>query len=198
ADHAGVGKGTIYLHWRTREALFNAVIERESLAVFDDVVAALRADPEVALLHRLLPALFLHLMRRPLLRAAYVGDLELLGKLAKQADRQLEARGDQAFARYVEVLLASGLVRSDLRPADLLFALQATIRGYFVQEEPVSDAPRVPLERQAELLAMTVRQTFESPEHPSAEAVRAIAPQVVETYEEIAGLVRAHLAQAYT
>ena len=45
ADAADVGKGTIYLHWKTREALFVAVLQREFLATTDQLVAALRVDP---------------------------------------------------------------------------------------------------------------------------------------------------------
>ena len=40
--HAGVGKGTVYLHWRSREQLFFAVGAREAVAMLAAVVTAMR------------------------------------------------------------------------------------------------------------------------------------------------------------
>ena len=43
ARRAGVGKGTIYLHWRSREEVFHAVSAREAAAMTDAIVGALDA-----------------------------------------------------------------------------------------------------------------------------------------------------------
>src|ERR671933_724264 len=73
AEHADVGKGTIYLHWKSREALFQAVLQR------------MTRD------------LFLAIIRRPLLRALYTADQEVLGRLAKGDDKALEVQEEMAF-----------------------------------------------------------------------------------------------------
>ena len=54
ASRAGVGKGTIYLHWRSREEVFHAVSAREAAAMTDAIVGALRNDPAEVALHRYL------------------------------------------------------------------------------------------------------------------------------------------------
>jgi len=41
ATGAEVGKGTIYLHWKTREALFWAVLQRESARMLEQILADL-------------------------------------------------------------------------------------------------------------------------------------------------------------
>jgi AcrR family transcriptional regulator len=69
AERADVGKGTIYLYSKSREALFEAVLQREVLAALEELLAAVRQDPEAALLHRMTRAVFLAIMHRPLLRA---------------------------------------------------------------------------------------------------------------------------------
>ena len=53
AQHVGIGKGTIYLHWKTREALFDAVLRRELSSLLEEFLASIRADPREALPHRL-------------------------------------------------------------------------------------------------------------------------------------------------
>jgi AcrR family transcriptional regulator len=198
ADRAEIGKGTIYLHWKSREALFFAVIEREYLQVIEELLIALRQEPETALLHVMTRAYFLHVMRRPLLRAVLISDLELLGRMGKAADRMaMEARGQIVFNDYLQLLHEHGLIRSDGNPCELLFAYQATIGGYFIQEEAASEEHRVPLGRKADLLATTMRRTFEPDQPPAPDAIRAVAPRVIEIFEEIGSIVRAHRARAF-
>src|SRR6516225_8930255 len=89
AAQANLGKGTIYLHWPTREALFYAVLLRESLAIIDEIIAAIRQDPETALLHRFVREQFGAVMRRPLIRAVFTGDLDVLGKLVRNSNQSV-------------------------------------------------------------------------------------------------------------
>ena len=42
---AGVAKGTMYLHWKTREELLQALIRREKLAMVADLKQRLIVDP---------------------------------------------------------------------------------------------------------------------------------------------------------
>jgi AcrR family transcriptional regulator len=48
ATRAGIGKGTIYLHWKTREALFWAVLQREAARLLEQILAGLAEDPQRA------------------------------------------------------------------------------------------------------------------------------------------------------
>lgn len=44
AKQAGVSKGTVYLYFETKEALFDAVMRANVLPVIDSLIAAIRAD----------------------------------------------------------------------------------------------------------------------------------------------------------
>ena len=74
ARRAGIGKGTVYLHWRTKEQLFEALIMRESIGVLNGLVEAFRADPAEVLPHRFFARSFLAAMRDPLMKALVTGD----------------------------------------------------------------------------------------------------------------------------
>ena len=82
ARYAGVAKGTIYLHWKTREELFGALIKREKMEMAEDLKQRITADPEGATLRGILKHSALALMKRPLLKAALLRDMDVLGKLA--------------------------------------------------------------------------------------------------------------------
>ena len=195
AAHADIGKGTIYLHWKTREALFYAVLAREAVAAIDEFVATVRRDPEAALLHRMAHAYFLAIMRRPLLRAVLVADLEVLGNLAKVADRALEAQRELARTEYLRLHAEHGLVRTDLSTEELRYAVIATIGGFFFTDALSVEQDQLTLERKADLLAATLQRAFEIDVH--AASVRAIAPRVIELFTGIADRLRDQLRQAY-
>lgn len=84
AKHAGVGKGTVYLHFATRVLLFMCVLMRDSLELVDELAEAIRLDP-AAMLPAEEPRLtYLEVMRRPLLRAMFGRDIDVLGDLAHE------------------------------------------------------------------------------------------------------------------
>jgi AcrR family transcriptional regulator len=138
ADRAGVGKGTVYLHWSSKLELFGAVLVREGVAVGREHVAALRADPGHVLLHRTLAESFLTIMRRPLARALYTGDAGLLGALASDTKIGQQVVGGSAAYRphHLGLLYRHGLLADD--PATdptLYYRLGATTLGFFLGDE---------------------------------------------------------------
>lgn len=197
AEHADVGKGTIYLHWKTREALFQAVLERELVAALDELLDTLRHDPEVALLHRMTRALFLAIMHRPLLRALYTADQEVLGKLAKGDDKALEIREEMAFEDYLRLLAKHGVLRADIAPEEIAYAYSATVNGFILIESFIDEQYQFDPERKADLLASTVQRAFEVESLPPSDTVRAIAPRVIELFTEIAEVNRTKVHRAY-
>src|SRR5260370_19883593 len=178
ADQAGIGKGTIYLHWKTREALFEAVLRRELKILIGELDSAVRQDPRNALPHKLGARYFLSIMQRPLLRAFFTVDLNMLGKLAHN-QRMRAAQVDQLRTEFVRLLVAHKLVRLDLPPDDLAYAMRTIIVGYLLAH-PVfdDDATQPHLSRKAELLELPLERTFDINRRPSKEALQAIADHV--------------------
>lgn len=54
AGRARIGKGTVYLHWRTKGQLFQALIGRESVQLTDEVIGVLAGDAAAVRPHQLL------------------------------------------------------------------------------------------------------------------------------------------------
>jgi AcrR family transcriptional regulator len=171
AAHAGVGKGTIYLHWRSREDVFHAVSAREAAAAMDAIVGALRSDPAEVALHRYLRRLFVEAMNRPVLRALYTRDGDTLDKfLAAPNHQRLEETKLGVNRDYLGVLAAERLLRSDLLPNDLDYTLPVIVFGFFAAEPFLPPAIQLSLEQKADQLADTVRRAFEPASAPGKEA----------------------------
>ncbi|MEU7853187.1 TetR/AcrR family transcriptional regulator [Nonomuraea sp. NPDC049141] len=158
AAGADIGKGTVYLHWKTREQLFSAVFAREVLCAMDELRQALRQDPHTCLLRNFARAYFLAITNRPLLHGFLLQDPHLLGKLTSSPDTARDDRHGTMARDYLELLAEHGLLRDDLQPDELGYAYQATFEGFLRAE---GTAPSGGPEQRADLLARTVQRAFE-------------------------------------
>jgi len=176
AAAANVGKGTVYLHWKTREQVFTAVFQREVLCAIDELRQALRNDSQVCLLHRFARTYFLAIVHRPLLRGFLLADAELLGKLTASRDTSRDDRHSAMSRGYLGLLAEHGLLRDDMNPDEIGYAYQATFEGFLQQE---ATAPADGLEERADLLARTIRRAFESDRATPDAELREIAAATI-------------------
>ena len=195
AEEAAIGKGTIYLHWKTREALFASVMAREGLAMLDEVMEQLRHEPRTTLLPRLIHVYFRSIVRRPVLRAVLVSDVDMLGKMA-QMQAELEAQQATLFSDYLRLLAEFGVIRRDLSAEDAFYLSQAIIIGFFLGEPFVNQPEAISLERRGELLEDALCRTF-AVQEPSAEVLATFAPRVIELFSSMADLYQSQVRQAY-
>jgi AcrR family transcriptional regulator len=184
ARRAGVGKGTVYLHWRSREEVFHAVSAREAAAMADAIVEAVRNDPAEVALHRYLRRLFVEAMNRPVLRALYTRDADTLGTFLAAAHHQRLEESKLGVNRdYLGVLAAESMLRPDLRLTDLDYTLPTIVFGFFAAEPFHPPAITLTLEQKADQLADTVRRAFEPTEAPSGAVVKRAAAKALPILE---------------
>lgn len=189
AREAGVGTGTLYLHWKSKEALFETVLLRELVAIWDELSRRLDADPADALLHRLLGHLLRIVKQRPLAQALFTRDTSLLGKLA-QRSTVLRAQPLASGARLITLLRELGLMRSDT-PLDVQgYAFSAIWTGFSLVDPLLSADGRAPLDLQVAALSAAVRATFEPEQPPDATTLRKhIAPAIQSFLREVQAAV---------
>ncbi|HEY7418802.1 MAG TPA: TetR family transcriptional regulator [Ktedonobacteraceae bacterium] len=173
AREAGVGKGTLYLHWTTREALFATLILREKVAMAEDIKQRLADNPAGATLRGLLKHAALALLHRPLLKAALLRDTEVFGKLVqREQDSALSTEVLAGFTAYLEVLREQGLVRADLSLHALVALFSSIFIGFFLAVPFLPDALKLSDEELAELIAETGYRTLEPRDLTSSSALQ--------------------------
>lgn len=198
AARAGVGKGTIYLHWATREALFWAALQREAMRLLDDIAARLGGDAGLALPHRLMPALFTEVQRRPLVRALLLSDAEVLGALSADDSVAAVQRELAGNPDYLELLERHGLLRPGLTPTAAGHILDGVMRGFFAaQDADARSGTGLPTDQRAELLADVMARTLEPGGPVPADAVAALSAEVTGLFQAITAVQQAQLERAY-
>ena len=180
ANQADIGKGTVYLHWRTKAQLFNALMLRESISLLEELLDRLRDDPAEIIPHRFVRASFVATMRRPLLVAVLTGDTELLGKLK---DGPLRSQEVLANEQYYDLMTRHRLLRDDV--PNLIYAMRAAAAGFYLIDNLDPDAVNLDPETKADALAHTLRHAFEPAETPDPAAVAASAAALTAVFEDL-------------
>lgn len=183
ASESGVGKGTIYLHWKTREALFRAVLNREILALLGELLQAVHQNPRNALPDRLGAIYVEATMKRPLVRAVLQMDRDLLGNLI-QHQRQRESRLSDLRIDLMRLLQKLGVLRNDMSAEEMSYAFRSMLLGFFLAD-PVFNDEQIFLERKVELLRTMLRGALGLETDPSDEVVATVADRVLSLLTEM-------------
>lgn len=186
AHRADVGKGTVYLHWRSKVLLFQALLLRESIELLDTLMTTLREDPAQVLPHRFLSTSFLITSRRPLLRALFTGDIELLGRLGEGS-----LRSQQVLVRdeYYATLIRHGLLRDDV--PNLAYTVSAAATGFYLVEGIDPEAAELDVQAKADALSHVVHRSFEFDADPDPAVLTAAAAELGTTFEKLTKTYRA-------
>jgi AcrR family transcriptional regulator len=129
ARRAGVGAGTVYRHFPTKEALFEAVILDRVRKLVDYAEALAGADPEEAFFGFLQRVISGATASRDLVDALVANTLDTHG-LTAEAKQDLHRAGGVLLARAQK----AGVVREDVGVAELMVLLTATTRA--LREQP--------------------------------------------------------------
>jgi AcrR family transcriptional regulator len=195
AAHAGIGKGTVYLHWKTREELYYAVILREYMGAVQDMFDDVRRDPREALLHRMARSKYLVAMRGPLIRALFAGDPGIIGSMAKGNTGMSQL--DVISSDYLRILVENHTIRPDVTVDELFYGVGAIMGGFYMVDAVLGDI--VPhgssMERKADMLESIVKRSFEVDPPPGA--LDVIAPCVNKILSDAMDICRAFLRNAY-
>jgi AcrR family transcriptional regulator len=187
ARHAGIGKGTVYLHFRSKDALFLTVLLRVQRGIAGRMADRMAADPREVLPGRTMRFLYQELIAEPVARSLYLGDAEVLGRLAHEASGTIGELADmrgQAVAHHMRLLGEAGCLRPGLAPESALYAFAAIASG-FLLVDGFGYATFVPdVAARAELLEQTIAAAVQAPDPPIAELER-VAPLIAQRYRAL-------------
>ncbi|MFF3438622.1 TetR/AcrR family transcriptional regulator [Streptosporangium sp. NPDC002721] len=183
---AGVGKGTVYLYWPSKEDLIRGLFARDLLTGLEVIIDRLGADPATVRPHRL-AALLLHTTHHlPLALRLHLGDADLLRLLMhRTGDRELFARTQPAALcqTVMPILHSHGLIRHDRPLPDQAYAVHAVLTGFLAAVSDPSSAPPGVGDPYA-VLADTVALMVEPPAPPGGTTLAAAAEHVIATLQE--------------
>src|SRR6266567_4263932 len=167
AREAGVGKGTIYLHWKDKNELFRAAIWREQQRYSEEVKRRIAADPEGGLLHRVTTHGMLASLSNPLMAAIIKGKSDIFNGFLGAYDPGFlnELVGDADA--YFDQLQQAGLIRADI-PASIITYLLTALKVGMINSTDIIGQEHLPsMEQLTEALSDLIRRWLEPEQLPS-------------------------------
>ncbi|WP_017575265.1 TetR/AcrR family transcriptional regulator [Nocardiopsis kunsanensis] len=196
ARRAGVGKGTVYLHFPTKEVLFLVVLMRAQSGVTARIMERMKADPVETLPSRVGVSALEGLANSPLLREVYMNNAGMIDTITETALSESGDLIDQRihdFETYFQLLREHGLVRTDLSSDELFHIFGTTLTGFLVHPPLLEHQERrVPgQERRTRLAADALHRSLGENEDP--DTLRAAWPRVVAVFDHTDQQVRAEI-----
>ena len=162
AKQAGVAKGTIYLHWKTREDLFLALFTREGLKLTEDMKRRIASDPEGSTLRGFVKHSTLALMQNSMMKALYLNDTEMLGAIAsREFSSATYPQRIENYKAFLEFLRSHGQVCTDTGIREQTYILSAIWIGFLLVDRWMPDEFKFSDEEMVEMLADTVQLALE-------------------------------------
>jgi AcrR family transcriptional regulator len=162
AKQARVAKGTIYLHWKTREDLFMSLIIREDLKFGEDLKRRIASDPEGSTLRGFVKHSTLALMNNALIKAVFMNDTEMLGELAsRETSSATYPQRIENYKNFLEFLRSHGQVSTDIGIREQTYILSAVWIGFLLVDPWMPEEFKVSDEEMVDLLSDTVQRVFE-------------------------------------
>ncbi|MFI6743562.1 TetR/AcrR family transcriptional regulator [Nonomuraea sp. NPDC050451] len=200
AAAAGVGKGTVYLYWETKEDLLVGLAAREVLAWIETINNQIAQDPQSILPRRLAPLLIRTTLGNPWLRWLMTDDTVLRQLLHRPADQErfAEATTSAMGNAVLTILRDHGIVRDDLPLSRQMYALHAVLVGFSTVMNDPDVAGPLSIDDPETALADTVQLLLERPRDPAArdvaKAAEAVRARFTEIHDNLLGLVAAGAA----
>jgi AcrR family transcriptional regulator len=162
AKQARVAKGTIYLHWKTREDLFMALLIREDFKYAEDLKQRIASDPEGSTLRGFVKHSTLALLNSPLIKAMFLNDTEMLGEIAsREYSSATYPQRIENYKNFLTFLRSHGLVSNDIGIREQTYILSAVWIGFLLAEQWMPEEFKVSDVEMVELLADTVQRALE-------------------------------------
>jgi AcrR family transcriptional regulator len=164
AREAGVGKGTIYLHWKDKNELFRTAILREQQRCGEEIQRRVAADPEGGLLHRVTTHGMLAAMQYPLLVAIISGKSDIFNGFLEAYDPGFFHRLAGEADTYVLQMQQAGLIRADVPASSITYLLTALKVGMINAPELIGEDRLPAMQELTDVLGDLIRRWLE-PEH---------------------------------
>lgn len=184
ARQAGVSKGTIYLHFDSKDDLLENVIIRELKTYAEQWLQLIEADPEGGTIAGMYKNSLYALNKSAFMQAMFTRDRCVLGNYLRKPDnffRDFRAQ-EKHSPRYqfVKLMQAAGAVRPELDPKVVAYIMDILAFGLVGMDEIAASGDRPPAEEVIEGIAEIMDRALTPDDGGNPQAGKAIVRQLTD------------------
>ena len=189
ADGAGISKGTVYLHFDSKQELFETLLTRETIRASEALVDYLQTDANAGTVGSVFRGMLEAQHSSELMKAIYRQDAKILGSYLHAADNIFETAYNRSVHRmFIEGMQEAGAIRREL-DADVLAHVFDIIDYGFISIAEVKKTEDIPAhEATIEMVAEILERALTPADGEiDREASNAVIRELIESYEEVLG-----------
>lgn len=181
AQAAGISKGALYLHFNSKEDLFEALLFDQSERVIDDALARIEADPNGGTFFALYSHMLTAAAHNPFVRALMSQNRRILGDyMQRLANSPFYEQSRGTREEMIQQLQLSGVIRNDVSSHMVMYFLNLIRQGLALGDAlmPAKDIP--PLEEFAPILSEFLMRALAPPDSNGGEMGKQTIRQFIE------------------
>lgn len=179
AAAAQISKGAVYLHYASKEALFDALFTRELRRYSAIWLQRVEADPQGGTFAGIYKNTLYAMQHSPLLLALFRGDKHVLGAYARRDTRRFAAKM-RTNVEFLRQLQQAGGVRADIAPEVIAHIMNMLAYGLVGMDDVMDAAHIPPLESLIEGIGQLLDRALLPPAGTSSEASKQLLRTLVE------------------
>lgn len=179
AEEAGASRGTVYLYFKGKEDLFEALLYREYMEYAQTWLENIESDPRGGSLGGCYRALFHAVNSRPLISAMMRQDQRVIGNYLRKRDNLfVQMESGVNTPAFFQALQAAGAIRQDIDAAVILHIIEILSYGQLTigDFKPPDQFP--PYDAVMEALADIMDRALLPEDGGNSEAGKAIIRQI--------------------
>jgi TetR/AcrR family acrAB operon transcriptional repressor len=184
AERAGVSKGAIYLHWASKNELFEALIWRETWRYVDDWLKRVEEDPEGGTLFGMFKNGLIILNNSPFVKAFYTNDRRILGDFLRRQGSDLFRERFAMNHDFVRMMQEAGTLRQDVDPVVVAYLFNLVAYGFVTIDQVIPPENAPPLMSVITMMNEMLIRAFATENGRNSEAGKQIVKGLVEAFRK--------------
>lgn len=180
AHEARVSKGAIYLHWKSKDELFQALIWREVWSYAETWISQLEAAPDGGSLFSMYKYSLAGLHAHPFMKALFTRDRRILGDFLTRQEAELIRQKFIMGKDFLRLMQQAGALREDADPDVVAYLMSSIAYGLVKVDEIVSPHEAPDFLRVIEETADMLDRAYGTADEASQAAGKQIIRQVTE------------------
>lgn len=184
AREAGVSKGAIYLHFESKDALFEGLLIRELMTYQKNWLALIEADPKGGTIGGMYKNVLYALNSSAFMSAMFRQDTRVLGSYLRKPDNFFRKQDQSGRYRFVKMMQEAGAIRQDADPKVTAHIMNMLAYGLVGLDDVMDKAYIPPTDDLIEGIADFMDRALTPEGGGNSEAGKAILRQISEAVRQ--------------